>query len=234
MAKLDDLKEQFKNQFSLIWDKVKESSVYNQLKDRFENLSSSSQKIVTLGFGFLFLIIIISFPLQFLTSSFDQMSSYETQRDLIHDLFKIQQDSQSSTGLNPGPAQDALQSQVDNELHNSMLAPEQIRGVQNDMATITGLPKEYIESAVQISLAKLNLRQVVDIGYQILNIHPTLKMVDLNMEPNTQDPRYFDVIYKVATLKVPVFLPPPPPEEENPKKSTKKNAKSSKKDLGDE
>lgn len=235
MSRFDDLKEQFKTQSAQVWEKIQESTAFNHLRDRYENLSTRSQKIVVIGSSLIALLFVLSIPLQFLSSATDQVSLYEDQRELIHDLFKIQQDSQSSTGLTPGPNAMALQSQIDGELKNSMLAPEQIRGSQIDQSSIPGIPKEYVEAALQVSLAKLNLRQVVDIGYQILNIHPTLKMVDLVVEPNMQDSRYFDVVYKIAALKVPVFLPPPPIEDEKPKKGDKKPAKpSDKKGSGDE
>jgi hypothetical protein len=233
MSRLNDLKEQFKSQIAPLWEKIQQSPAFNQIKDRYENLSTGSQKMVVLGITTIIILLLASLPLQFLLSASDEVASFEGQRDLIHDLFKIQQDSQSSTGLSSGPSQSSLQSQIEGELKNAQLAPEQLRGVQNAMGNITGLPKEFVESAVQVSLAKLNLRQVIDVGYQILNIHPTLKMVDLNMEPNNQDPRYFDVTYKIAALKVPEFLPQLPMEEEKPNKNNKKGFGTIKKD-GDE
>lgn len=234
MSRLNDLKEQLKNRATETWDKFEESTAYNQLKDQFQNQSPRSQQLIIFGASFLVILIIISFPYRFLSSAYDQVSMYEDQRGLIHDLFKIQQDSQASTGLNPGPSLSSLQSRVDMELKNSMLAPEQIKSIQSD-PNVVGIPKEFVESTIQVYLGKLNLRQIVDIGHQLLNIDPTLKMLDLNIEPNSQDARYFDVVYKIAGLKVPTFLPPPPPEEDKPKKGEKKgNKPNEKKGGGDE
>jgi len=231
MAALEDFREKVKSESQRIWSQIQESSAYNQLKDRFENLSPNRQKALIGGAAGLVVLLLLSLPLTYLLSSADSIGTYEAQRDLIHDLFKIQQDSQSAMGLNPAPNSDSLRSRIDTQLQQAQLVPEQIVGTSlGDMPM--SIPKERIDSALQVTLKKLNLNQIVDIGYQILSIHPAVKMFGLTMEANASDPRYFDVVYKIITLKVPVYVPPPPLEEEN--KAKKPSKGKSKSGGGDE
>ena len=43
---LDDLKDILKNESKATWDRLQETSLYNNLKDRFDSLSSLAQKTI--------------------------------------------------------------------------------------------------------------------------------------------------------------------------------------------
>ncbi len=212
MANFEDLKERIKSEVSRVVERIQESSTFNQVRDRFENLSPIIQKLIIVGIAFALLGLLISYPLTSYFSSSESIATYENQRDLIRDLFKIQQDAQNSTGMNPAPPAESLKAQIEDEFTKAMLLPEQISSVSIAEIPKT-LPKDHIENSLQVILKKLNLRQVVDLGHQMSSLHPALKMVDLSMEANAQDSRYYDVIYKFVTLKIPVYVPPPPEED---------------------
>ena len=221
---LDDLKERLKSEGQRVAERVKESSAYNQGRDRYQNLSPTMQKLIVLLAIVVVVAIVGSIPYSSYVSSSDAVAQFEEQRDLIHDIFKIQQDAQNTSGLTPAPPVESLMGRIDSELKTALLLPEQIKGISPD-ALPASLPKEHLEGALKVSLGKLNLRQVVDIGYQILAISPALKMLDLSVEANLQDPRYFDVIYKLVTLHVPMMAPPPSEEPEKNNKNPKKASK---------
>ena len=96
------------------------------------------------------------------------------------------------------------------------------------IAADTGLiPKGLLESGLRISLAKLNLRQIVDIGYNIQAISPSVKMNAINITANPEDPRYFDVEMKLVSLAVPqahVEMPDAGGDEEGGGSKAKKPA----------
>jgi hypothetical protein len=219
MANIDDIKERIKSESARLWERIQGSSAFNQLKDRYENLTPFVQKLLVIGIILVTCGILVSIPLTSYMSGNDSIANYEDQRDLIHDLFKIQQDMQTTSGLTPAPSADALASRIDADLHGSTLLPEQIRGVTVDSVPNT-LPKTHIDGALRVALNKLNLRQIVDIGHQIMSINPAIKMLDLSIEANMQDPKYFDVVYKFISLKIPVYVPPAS-DEENPGKGKK-------------
>jgi hypothetical protein len=226
MARIDDIKERMKSESTRLWEQIQGSTAFNQLKDRYENLTPTVQRLLIVGGIVIICGILISVPLTSYLSSNDEIETYETQRDLIHDLFKVQQDMQTTSGLTPVPGIDSLASKVDSQLHSSTLMPEQIRGVSVETIP-ANLPREHIDGAMKVSLTKLNLRQIVDIGHQIMSINPAIKMMDLSIEANFQEPKYFDVIYKFISLKIPVYIPPagddeaPGKNKRSPKKPNK-------------
>ena len=70
----------------------------------------------------------------------------------------------------------------------------------------------------------MNLKQIVDIGTSIAAISDSIKLKDIDIKSNVNDSRYYDVNYKVYTLKVPEPTPEPPPEpEQNNNRNRRKN-----------
>jgi len=76
------------------------------------------------------------------------------------------------------------------------------------------LPGNLSQGVLKVVLSKLNLRQIVDLGFQFQSISSSVKMTDLVMDMSPTDPRYYDVTYKLAILAVPnqmeVVEPEPP------------------------
>ena len=116
---------------------------------------------------------------------------------------------------------------IQTSLQNARLLPEQIVGVTNTQAEGRLIPQSLLADVVEVKLAKLNLRQIVDIGTQLTNLSPTLKIKDLLINANPELAGYFDVNYKIYALKVPEALPELPPEPINPKKKNSKSEDSS-------
>ena len=65
MSQFEDIKEKMKGEAQQLWGKIQESSAYNQLKDRFQNLSPAAQKVIlALTALVLFLVLMCSSRLQ--------------------------------------------------------------------------------------------------------------------------------------------------------------------------
>jgi hypothetical protein len=90
--------------------------------------------------------------------------------------------------------------------------------------------------ALTIHLAKLNLRQISDLGLKFQNLSPSIKMTDLDVQASMSDPKYFDVQYKLVALKVPEPPKMASPDDDLPagKKGNKKAAPGKKKPTQDE
>jgi len=199
----DDLKDNLKSQLSQTWSRIEESSFYNQMRDRFENLSPSQQKLAMMGTGALLALIVISVPYSYYSSSTDYVSTYEEKRGLIRELLKVTRESSEVPDLPVAPSSDILKSNIENQLRMANLLPEQMKGIEVISADTGLIPKSLLEAGLRISLAKLNLRQIVDIGYNIQAISPSVKMNDVNIKANSEDPKYFDVDFKLVSLAVP-------------------------------
>lgn len=200
---IDDLKDNLKSQFGQTWSRIEESSFYNQMKDRFENLSPTNQKLTLMGAGALLALVVISIPYSYYSTSTEYVATYEEKRGLIRELLKVTRESSEVPDLPSAPSAEVLKSNIENQLRMANLLPEQLKGIEVMTAETSLIPKGLLESGLRISLAKLNLRQIVDIGYNIQAVSPSVKMNDVNITANSEDPRYFDVDFKLVSLAVP-------------------------------
>jgi hypothetical protein len=99
------------------------------------------------------------------------------------------------------------------------LIPEQIKSI--DLGGSSGLiPADRASGSVVVNVWKLNLRQAVDIGTRLTNINPSVKVTAVQMTANSEDKRYYDVVYRMTALAVP-DLSAPPEEEPTPARGGK-------------
>ncbi len=221
MSKLNELKERFRAEISRVWGRIQESSLYNRLRDRYENLTPNRQKLVLGGAILVLVLLLLHTPFSFYRSSLNSVSQYENQRSLMKDLFRSQEDNGNQMNLfDSSPSTEEFKKQVEDIVNQAQVLPEQITEV-SIMDPPSIIPKNRAGASLRVVLKTLNLRQIVDLGYQISSIHPAVKLVDLSISASTQDPRYFDVIYKFVAFKLSrtsslpsedskasVFLPP--------------------------
>lgn len=199
----DDIKDRIKTEFQNLWTRIQESSTFIQLQDRFENLSPSGQKIALLTSAIAVVLILLSIPWSSFNSSQDKLADFDSKRNLIHDLFKVAKESSGSAQI-PSPLNESsIRSRVQSELSAARLLPEQVTGIDAVVEQSNMIPSQWLETVLKVRLSKLNLRQIVDLGYQLSNLSVNVKMKDFAMQANPTDQRYFDVIYKLAVLKVP-------------------------------
>lgn len=212
MSALTDLTDKAKENLQSLFEKIQETSLYIRLSERFENMSPRLQKLVLSLIALIIAYLFLTFPLSTYDVASEKISIFEGQRQLVQDLFKVSTAGQIALPVDPPPPLNDLKSQIESRLQQAQLLPEQLKGVSLDSVPAY-FPEQIVDGAISVSLAKLNLRQVVDIGYQIQSISTGMKMIDLVVQANRTDGRYFDVIYKLMTLKVPQFTAPPVVDE---------------------
>lgn len=218
MSRLDELKDQLKTSLTTTWERIQESEAYNQLNDKYQSLSPSGQKVAQAVTAVLIAGIVFYSPISQLQVSSELLAQFEEKRTLIRDLFKTYRESSGGLQMTPAPQASELISTVQSSLQGSKLTPEQIVSVNTTQAEGRLIPANLQQAVVEVKLAKLNLRQIVDIGAQLANISQAVKVKDMFMQANAELAGYFDVTYKLYALKVPEPLPEPAPEPVNPKK----------------
>ena len=212
MSFIDNLKEQNKAFFSRTAERIKESESYIQLQDRYQSLSPSGQKMARYGAVLLLLLIVAFIPYSKLSTSSDNIAGFETKRNLIRDLFKTYRESTATQSIPLPPTTDSLRFSIETVLQRAELMPEQKLGIENMAAEGRLIPQNLVANVFAVKLTKLNLKQIVDIGTSIAAISDSIKLKDIDIKSNVNDTRYYDVNYKVYTLKVPEPTPEPPPE----------------------
>lgn len=220
---LDDIKDKVLSESRAISERIQETSTYSQLKDNFENLTPAKQKIVKVFTVVLVLLLVLMVPYSYYTSS----SSYETvfleKRAIIRELLKVTRESKEAPDLSVPPALDILKGAIENKIKAQNLIPEQIKPIEVLEANSKLVPKALASGALKVNLAKLNLRQIVDMLSELQSINSSVKVVDVSIEANRSDSRYFDLAAKLVSLAVPDMTTPVlMPEIEEPKKKSKK------------
>lgn len=218
MSRLEELQDQLKSTFLTAFEKIQESEAYNQLSDKYQSLSPSGQKVAQVLTAVLVAGILFYSPVSQLQISSELLAQFEDKRTLIRDMFKTYRESSGALQMAPAPQSAELITTIQSSLQSAKLTPEQIISVDVAQAEGRLIPTSLQQGVVEVKLAKLNLRQVVDIGLQLAGISSAVKVKDMVMQVHAEMSGYFDVSYKLYSLKVPEPLPEPPPEPVSNKK----------------
>jgi hypothetical protein len=214
MSLFDSLKDQFKSLGEKTWERVRESSAYAQGMDRYENLTPVGQKF-TKFIGVVFVLMFVLFiPLSNISNSSDTISLFEEERNLIRELFKTYRDSSSTQNLSIPPPPESLIGMINSVIQRAELLPEQVLGLNEGAIEGRLIAKNLVSNVMTVKLAKLNLKQIVDIGSSLVGLSESVKMKDLAIIANATDTRYYDVTYQLYSLNIPTPEPEPPPEPE--------------------
>lgn len=215
---LQDSIDQIKDQLKTIWGKIQETPAYQQAVEKYEDLPSSQQRIIRYGGGILFVLFLISPPISTLLSSQEMIQDFERKREVTRELLRVVRDSSNAPNIPQPPDLFTLQNRFQQDLQIDKLLPEQIYSIQ--AATDSGqiIPKKLSLGALNVNLKDLNLRQILDIGYRLSAVGPTVKMTDLELTASRERPGYFHMNSKVVVLKAPA----PPVIEADTSKDRKK------------
>lgn len=204
----EDLKDRLSEQAQGYWSRIQESSIYIQLHEKYADLNPTSQKIVLVVSSLVLALITLMIPWSYISSSQQSVADFEMNKIILRDLYRVSRASAALEGAPPQVDPTQLVSRAQSQLGTMALQAEQIEKVipvDNALGGpgIPGVPKQVQQKGIEVTLRKLNLRQVIEIGYQLLTLQPGLKMTGLTVTATASDPHYFDAIYKVISFSLP-------------------------------
>lgn len=229
---LEDLKDQLRENWAELRSKIEEDSTFNTLRERYETLSPGAQIGLKLGLLLLVLAIFVYIPYTFFSAASDNVALFEGKRSTIRKLLRASRTASDGASVDNPPPIPQLTENVRSRLQTYALLPEQIGGITPlDTAALGGryAPKEIEQDGLGVTLTKLNLKQVIEIGYGLQTLMPGVRLVGMEMKASSPDPHYFDVVFKLARFGLPsapeppaqgsgrggrVPVPPPPGEDE--------------------
>lgn len=121
----------------------------------------------------------------------------------IRELLKVARDSSTVPNIPTAPSISSLESDIRGYIQQANLLPEQVRAVSQAAASSSLIPNQLAAGALEVQLAKLNLNQILDLGYKIQSRSQSVKLKDMVMTANNEDARYYDVTFKLIALAVP-------------------------------
>lgn len=221
---LNDIKDQFKDRAKVAWDKIQESTAYQQAMEKYQDLPGPQQRMIRYGGGILIFLFLISPPISTLLTSEEAINEFERKREVTRELLKVVRDSSNAPNIPQAPDLFSLQNRFQQDFQNDKLMPEQIYSIQAAIDSGNIIPKKFSLGALNVNLRNLNLRQILEVAYRLSIISPTVKMTDLELIASTEKPGYFHMNSKVVALKT----PPPPVIEPEPSRGQKNNSNPSK------
>lgn len=224
MSRLEEIRDQLKEKFTEIFEKIKETELYQKGDEKYNSLTPSGQRITRYLSALLVVFLLVFYPVSQLQMSHEFVAEFEVKRELLRDLFKTYRESSAAPALPTPPQGGELVSQVHTMLSGAQLLPQQIVNVGVIEPEGRLIPQKLVNSVVAVQLSSVNLRQAVDIGTQLANISASVKVKDLEMSATEGKTGYFDVTYKLYAFNVPQPLVEAIPDLEPPTKGKKKKA----------
>ena len=216
---LNDLKEQLANQAQDLFQKIQDSTLYQNLKEKYDDLPAEQQKIVTVLVSFILIFFVFSIPYDNWSKSVDSVVVFESRRDLMNNLTTVTKEANETVVYAPAPPLGQIKTDMEIKLQQYQLVAEQMGTVQVDLNSTEGLiPKARQEGSVKVPLKKLNLRQVVDIVSDLQRVHPAVKLASFKVDSHLKDPRYLDVLLDFVVIKIPQINLEPAASSENSKR----------------
>lgn len=228
----DDIKDQLLSIWRRILERIQDTPTYTQLKDRFDVLSPRGQKLVVLGGVMIVFAFALILPLSWLSESSDTVSAFEDRRSIVRELLKVSREASEVPNIPMAPPISALKLEVESRVKEANLIDGQLKSVDQVEAPSSLIPADKSAGTVMVSVEKINLRQLIQMGTRLTQISPSVKMTDLEIVANREDAHYFDVIFRLTALAVPDLSTPMAVDPEAPapnnKKPNKNNGKSKK------
>ena len=222
----DDLKEQLSEKI----EELKDSELWQTASEKFQGLSQPIQKLIvwaSVVCGTLFLFTCMG-PVGYLNESSNEIAIFEDKREQIQRLLVAKQRENQTNNIPQQMSSSQFRNSIQSVLSAERLLPEQNSGVSTFDASKSALnpknSKNIQKEGFQIALKKLNLNQVVNIGFKLENINPAVKMAGLEIQANTEDDHYFDVIYKITKFSLNLAPPKKTPPAKNKKPRKKRGS----------
>lgn len=229
---LKDIKEQLKEGMQRSSQRLQESHLYARAKERYDVMPPASQRLVGAAAVLFLAFIVLLIPLSLFFSAQDAMIDFVENKTLARTIILTQRELQQGPQPQPPLSTDQISSKIEGLLKSARLIPDQIKSSGSGSALLRNwLPRGIDNQGYLLSLSQLNLQQIVDIGYSLQNIHPGVKLVNVDVRVNPKNDHYFDVDYALTALGIKPEVRPPPEEEGKGKPTRKKKIVSRKDDA---
>ncbi len=199
----EELKERLLIELKISWDKIRESSLYIKFREFYDSLTPDKQKAFNITSVFVLGFIVFSIPLGYYSTSQELVLDFEAKRDLTRELISSTRETKKNPSFSNPPDLMQLQSDSQAIIQRAQLLPEQVLSVAPSDAKSSLLANSLQQGLLVIRLSKLNLKQVIDIGTELQNIHSGVKMTSFQMELHPSDTRYIDVSYTLLAVALP-------------------------------
>ncbi|MBN8537029.1 MAG: hypothetical protein J0M15_08245 [Deltaproteobacteria bacterium] len=225
----EEVVENLKSAGNSLKEKITESSLFQSMQERYQNLNPLQQKLSLTGLSVFFLFVVLYFPLDHYLLSNENTEQFESKRLLTKNLIKSHREVNNLSDFPVPQTSENMKSLIQGYLKEMNFLPEQIKYLNITSGSSSLIPLNKIQYGLELSLSKVNVRQITNIGSKLQSIHPALKLKDLLITMNKEDSRYQDGTFKLIALNIPKYIQPLP--EPEPIKKNKTNNQTNKEEA---
>ena len=199
---MESIKNLLKNIFEMVYDKIKDSAIYNTLLEKYDNLDLPVQKGIKYSAIALGVLLVFSFPLSILKNSLDATKEFKEQKQLIFDLIKSESSQFTVQGLSTSEF-DQKVSYITERLNLSSDYKVQTSSYYFSKKLLPKNLKTLNYTGKQIKISGINIEEVIDIGQLLSNIDPSVKLVHLKITEIKGQGNYFSATYSILHFQEP-------------------------------
>ncbi len=201
----EGLQEKLREQVADLTAKIQESSAFNSLRETYESQTPVVQKALLVGGCLFFVLIMLSFPMGYISTSNDNMVIFEENRQLIQGLLRASRAAKEPSPLPADGSTETLRAQVTSITKEFQLVPEQVGEMQP-------LPEGYVrdlappvvkQSGLAVQLKNLNLNQIVALNVAFQNIGLGTKLIGLDVIQSAGQTHYYDIVARIVMFSLP-------------------------------
>ncbi len=198
----EGLKDQLKEQWLDLAAKVQESSAYNTLRERYESQSTSVQRAILVAAVAFAALILLSFPMSYISTSSEYLSQFEENQSLINGLLAAAQSSKAPPPLGAPMSTSQLRDLVTRTLQSTQILPEQVGDMQEMAKDPDGklAPEIVQQSGLAAQVKDLNLKQILTVANAFQNLGGSTKLMGIDIVQSAKQTHYYDLTVRIVNF----------------------------------
>ena len=184
------LKKELLELYQRLESQVLESNSFNILKERYQSLSILNQKLIKIFLMVLFLVIVLYFPVYYISSSSVSWFDLKKKYKLSIELLKVREKSSFS---NMKSTKKLLKNRI-----NDIVQKYSTENIQIKERSKKDSKFDFVEQVTfEIDVPYLNIRQAIQLGTELESISQ-IRLKELSFKENTKYKNRYDVYYDLS------------------------------------
>ena len=204
------LKDNLTNVCKNLNNTVIDSPLFYFIKEKYDNLSSFYRKALHIISLLILVCILFYYPVSHLYSSWSNIKSSKTKKNLTQSLLDLSSTKQTSSSQAYTSDRDPVQF-INQRIITLQIPKNQIKGVKK--SDVTSQKPSTLSSTtkiqtVEVKMENLNLKEIIKYGHQLEQLSKNIKLTNLHIIENPEKDNYFNVSYILSFFNLKKeFLP---------------------------
>lgn len=203
------LKEEFTNTCKNLNNTIVESSAFYFIKEKYDNLGSFYKKTIHVLIFLALACLLLYYPVSHLYSSRKNIWTFKTKKKLSQSLVELSSTTQTSSSQASAFDRDPIQF-INQKIITLEIPKNQIKAVKKSKAPTqksVSLSLSATVKTVEVEMENLNLKEVVQYGYQLEQLSKNIKLTNLRILENPTQNNYFNASYVLSFFNLKSELP---------------------------